>query len=294
MRELGEYSRVRGGASVMDRIGVVRLAAATAALACSLVAASAGAQTFTSRSWTTFVVNPVTVSSEEQVAAPGASLLSQPVTATRAAQLDAEAPSLLGMGSAKTFPAGTKMFGVKVPDGWIYCAVAASTVKWLYSEWTACYQDADNDGAFEVVRNSGAPFNGIPLFVFQPGPPKKLPAPIPYTAIAYKEGPTVDLGFVWKPVITKVPRDAPPAPVTQLTVTQSMITGDKVEGVGRGKTFSVETLPQTLRMDGATITLLGLTPKGELRYRVSSAMPAQIQPLELVLTTSTYYYVVTY
>lgn len=278
----------------MNRFGRAGLAAGAVLAAVLAGAAPAGAQSYTSRTWTTFVVNPVTVPDEERIAAPGTSLLSQPVTSTRAARLDAEAPSLLGMGSAKTFAAGTKMFGVKVPDGWLYCAVAASTVTWLFSEWTACYQDADGDGAFEVVRDSGAPFNGIPLFVFQPGPPKALPAPIPYTAIPYREGPTVDLGFVWKPVVKKVKRDEPPAPVTQVTITQSMITGDKIEGVNRSQTFSVTDGAQTMRMDGATITVLGLTPEGNLRYRVRSTMPAQIQPLEMVLTTSTYYYVVTY
>lgn len=278
----------------MNRFGRAGLAAGAVLAAVLPGAAPAGAQTYTSRTWTTFVVNAVSVPDEEREAAPGTSLLTQPVTSTRAARLDAEAPSLLGMGSAKTFPAGTKTFGVKVPDGWIYCAVAASTVKWLFNDMTACYQDVDGDGAFEIVRNSGMPFNGIPLFVFQPGPPQKLPAPIPYSALPYKEGPTVDLGFVWRPVVVKVKRDEPPAPVTQVTITQSMMTGDKIEGVTRAQTFSVTGGPQTMRQDGATITVLGLTPEGNLRYRVRSAMPAQIQPLEMVLTTSTYYYVVTY
>lgn len=271
------------------------VAAAFCGLALSCAAGAAEAQSNVQRTWTTFVIHGVSIPDEERVAAPGQPLLVQPVTATRAARLEAEAPSLLGMGSAKTFPAGTRMFGVKVPDGWIYCAVAESTVKWLFADWTACYQDSDGDGKFEIVRDSGTPFNGIPLFVFQPGPPKKLPAPIPYTAIPYQDGPRVEIGLVWKPIVMKAGRDQPPIPVTQATITESIITPEKSEGVSRGKTVDITgAAPETVAVNGAVVTVLGMTPEGGLRYRVRRTMPAQIEPLEMVLTTSTYYYVVSY
>lgn len=261
----------------------------------SLLATAAQAQSSTAYAWTTFVVHGVTPPSGEQVARPGEPLLRQPVTSTRAARLEADTPSLLGMGSAKVLLAGTKMFGVKVPDGWIYCAVAESTVKWLFLDWFACYQDIDADGLFDHVRSSGAPFNGIPLFVFQPGPPKALPTPVRYSFIPYAEGPRVDLGFVWRPIIAKVKKGEVAPPPTRLTVTTSILTGEKDEAISAAVTFDMASgRPQVFSDNGGRVTLLGFTPEGGLRYRVDSAIPAQIEPLKMTLTTTTYWYVTTY
>lgn len=271
--------------------------AAVVAAIWGLSATMAPAETTTEYAWTTFVIHGVTPPQGEQVAMPGQPLLRQPVTSTRAARLEAESPSLAGMGSAKTFPAGTKMFGVKVPDGWIYCAVSESTVKWLFLDLFACYQDTDGDGWFDHARSSGAPFNGIPLFVFQPGPPKALPTPVPYSFIPYREGPKVELAFVWRPIMVKVKKGEVPPPPSRLTVATSILTGDMDHAISTPQTFDVwRGWPQVFSDDGGRVTLLGLTPEGGLRYRVDSSIPAQIEPLKMTLTTTTttYWYVMSY
>jgi hypothetical protein len=268
------------------------VAAAAALSACVLGVSDASAQTAVQTGETTFVIHAVEAPKGEQVALPGRPLIRQPVTSTRAARFDEDAPSTLGMGQVKVFPAGTMMFGVQVPDGWIYCAVSTKERRFWFADEFACYQDTDNDGRFDFVRPSGQPFNNVPLFVLQPGPPKPLPAPVRYSLIPHQEGPRVEIGITWKPDKPGIFSSAPKPPPDQLAVDVSIMT----EKVTTSIQNPVKVSANGGRIDigGADITLLGLQPDGSLRYRVDSAMPAQVSPMKMTLTTSTYYYVVTY
>jgi hypothetical protein len=278
----------------------MRLASIFGAAAAGLVmlwqSQSASAQSTVQKSTTTFVIQPATAPVGEQIARPGEAILRQQITSTRAAKLDEEAPTTLGLAQVKTFAAGTPMFGVQVPDGWIYCAVSQSGAGWLFSDAFACYQDTNDDGKFDVVRPSGFPFDGVPLFVFQPGPPKPLPKPIAYSTLPYRDGPRVDFGIVWRPFGPKAERGEPPQRPHGITYNvAALLEKNKQSNLSTLKNLDLpEGKQQVIRQDGAVITLLGFTPEGYLRYRVDRTMPAQVQPMLMTLTTSTYYYVVSY
>lgn len=272
-------------------------ALATGAVAsAALLASVASAQTQTSE--TTFVIlgapPGATGAGEERTALPGQPLLTQSMTATRAARLDQAAPSMSGIGAQRSFTAGTLMFGVLAPDGWIYCAVAESINSSIFRDNLACYQDGDNDGKFEIARNSGGPFEGVSLFVFQPGPPKPLAAPIAYSIIPYKDGPKSSFAVTWKPT-GKVKKDVPVTP-NAITLQTGALVGEDQRNVGLFPEVSgvLADGPITYQQLGARITVLGATPEGGLRYRVDKTFPQQVVPMQMTLKTSTYIYVVRY
>lgn len=276
-------------------ISRVRRAGGLAALWLALAAAFPAAAQYNQTSTTTFVIYSATAPVGEQIAQPGQPLLVQDVTATRAARLEEESVSLLGMGQMKSFPAGTPMFGVQVPDGWIYCAVSISSSQFWFGDVFACYQDTDADGQFDVVRNSGAPFAGIPIFVFQPGPAVRLPKPVRYTEIPHALGPKVQLGLVWRPVGPKRRKDDPPLIPTSITVDGEIIHDKVSTAISDPVTIATPAgSTPVIRRAGAVITVLGFTPEGAIRYRVERTMPAQVAPMQMTVTTSTYYYVVYY
>ncbi len=284
-QEVGAFLQIRVRPLLAFAVGMTAL----------LAASTAAAQTSVQHSRTTFVVHAAPVPEGEQIAAPGQPLLRQKVTATRAARLEEDAPSLLGATQVKVFPAGTAMFGVQVPDGWIYCAVSKTTSKFWFSDVFACYQDVDGDGRFDHVRNSGTPFQNVPLFVFQPGPAVALPAPVRYAEIPYADGPEVEIAFTWTPEKVRTRQGETPKPPSTAGFGVAMLT-DKgpVQIASLGNRSLAGGPVGTVRDAGAMITILGLTPEGSLRYRVVSTMPAQIQPMKMTITTSTYYYVVSY
>jgi hypothetical protein len=249
-----------------------------------LLGGPAAAQTITSHA--TFAILPYDPPEGEQAARPGEPLLRQTVVATRAAKLDEEAPSLLGMGQVKTFPVGTQMFGVQVPDGWLYCAVSKKENRFWFTDVYACYQDLDGDGDFDQVRNSGPPFANIPLFVLQPGPPQNLPAPVRYSDLPYKDGPKVELGITWKGAGGRG------AEATEIRARETMISGEVQANIT--DEIRVPVSGGRLRINGSDITVLGMNADGSLNYRIDRAMPAQIAPITLSQTTTTYWYVVSY
>ncbi len=270
--------------------------AAAVALSLAVMTGGAAAAQTTQTSTTTFVIQPKAAPAGEQVALPGQPLWKQTVTSTRAARLDEEAVSMASIGVARSFPAGTKMFGVLAPDGWLYCAVAASAARWWTGDEFSCYQDLDKDGRFDVVRPSGAPFNGIALFVFQPGAPKRLPAPVPYTEIPYTEGPQGELAVTWEvPKKRYKPGQPPPVPTEVALKTGILDHNDRNATIFDDVTGPLTNGQQVhYRLRGSDITVLGATPEGGIRYRVDAAMPAQITPMTMTVYTSTYFYVMMY
>lgn len=265
-----------------------------AALAGALVAGGPAAAQTRTRS-ASYVVLPKAPAAQaatpavELTAKRGEPLLVQQAVATRAARLTVETPSPFGFGKVKSFPAGAKMFGVPSGDGFAYCAVAASTARWWAGDEFACFEDVDSDGDFDQVRASGSPFMSVPLFVFQLGAPKPLAAPAPYERLPYAEGPAVEYGLTWNSVKRGGKNDEPvwhavgvqPAFSSGLGF-QSIRNGGSARKVEGDK-------PVQFEVRGAKVTVLGLTPEGDLRYRVDEPMPTQVDRITMSITTTTTY-----
>ncbi|KSB88930.1 hypothetical protein AS593_21345 [Caulobacter vibrioides] len=225
----------------------------------------------------------------ELTAKRGEPLLVQQAVAPRAARLTAETPSPFGFGKVKSFPAGAKMFGVPSGDGFAYCAVAASTARWWAGDEFACFEDLDSDGDFDQVRPSGSPFMNVPLFVFSLGAPKPLAAPAPYERLPYAEGPAVEYGLTWSSLKQGGKNGEPvwnivsiqPAFASGLGF-QPIRNGGSAKRLNDGETVE-------LAVKGSKVTVLGLTPEGDLRYRVDEPLPAQVDRISMAITTTTTY-----
>lgn len=269
----------------------------TAALAALILMATAGGAS--AQSWTKesspLVIHDVVAPEGEQIARKDEPLLVQPMTSLRSVRISAPAPTLLSLSSTKEYPAGTALYGLQAPDGWIYCAAAAGN--WLIEAQTICYQDMDQDGAFDRVRNSGVPFGGVPLLAYAFGEHKLLDRPVPYTAIPQAEGPAISYVVRWNPVREKLVWGKPTPPVHSIGWGASLKTGDQLFALGSGSNIPI--LPNDRRPGafapmhvlGAVIVPLGITEDGSLRYRVERAIPAQVLRIRMTMTTYTYYYV---
>lgn len=270
--------------------------AVLAAAACAVVlssACAAQAQTVTQQG-SPMIVEATDPPVGEQVVVKGAALLAQPMRSVRAARLDEESPTSLGIlfgpGRAKTMAAGTPLFAVELPDGWGYCAVVPGRT-WFFenADETVCFQDNDNDGRFERVRRSGHPFGGIPLMVFQPGPPAALERPVKYSLAPYRDGPAVDFAIQWRK--TK-PSAAAPAGSVGIAFGARLIAGKtSMDLEGKETADLPPDKPVEVDVAGARFQLLGLTPDGALRYRVERAIPTQVRSIDMTMTTTTYFFV---
>jgi hypothetical protein len=265
-------------------------AACAAALGFAL---GAQAQTISQRG-SPMIIDPAPPPPGELVAPKGAVLLSQPMRSVRAARLEEESPTSLGLlfgpSRAKTLAAGVRLFGVELPDGWGYCAVVQGRT-WFFenADETVCFQDRDGDGRFDRVRRSGRPFDGIPLMVFQPGPPAELDRPVRYSLTPYRDGPAIDFAISWRKTRPS-PRAAEGA--VGIAFGARLIAG-KASSELQGKETAdlVPGVPTKVTVAGAELQLLGFTPEGALRYRVERAMPAQVRSIDMTLTTTTYFFV---
>ncbi len=240
---------------------------------------------------------------EETVAPRGKPLLIQRATSIRAARLEAETPSLAGFRKAKSFASGTLMFGVHSLTGWVYCAVAETTASWWAGDESVCYEDADGDGRFESAMLSGAPFMGVPLFVFELGERQALAQPAPYTVIPGGEGPAVEFALVATTRTRRLPDASPDIPpLVTVTVNGGFRASADPGGVGRAADppttpiagwvdTAVVSLggPHRVKVLGAELEILGVSQDGAVRYRVISAAPAQIERVAMSVVRSTTY-----
>jgi hypothetical protein len=270
---------------------MLRRALAVAFLA-ALVAlpASVGAQTVQVDS-TPFIVHASPATQTVRTARPGEPLLVQSVTSLRSARLTAEAPTTSGYKKVKSFPAGTLLFGAYAPEGWVYCAVAESTARWWAGDEFACYEDVDDDGRFDRVRLSGEPFMGVPLFVFQLGEPKTLPAPAPFEPIPAAEGPRVE--YVLKADVRRprTRRDEPKRPAEAVALTAAIGLPGRHAPIGATGARAVLDGGQTATLDheGGRIRILGVEPDDSIRYVVETAMPTRVDRVVMGVTTTTRY-----
>ncbi len=267
---------------------------------------SAGAQTQTQSSTPFIIHGGMTqgpAAGEDAVVRRGKPMLIQPVTSIRAARLDVETPSLAGFRKAKSFAAGTRMFGVHSLTGWVYCAVAETTASWWAGDESVCYEDADGDGRFETAMLSGAPFMGVPLFVFELGERQALAEPAAYSVIPGAEGPSVEFALVASSRTQRLPgAGADVAPLVLVTVSGGFRASADPGGLGRDTdppTTPIGGWSDTIVLDpdkpnrvhvlGAELEILGLGEDNTVRYRVIRSAPAQIKRVAMsVVRSSTY------
>lgn len=258
------------------------LAAASAAF---VVAGQAAAQTRTVES-SPFVIHEIAADPTVRNAKKGEPLLVQPVTASRAARLEVDAPTLF-KSKTQSFAAGTAMFGSydEATGRWLWCAVAESKAKWWAGDEFACYEDLDADGRFDTVRPSGAPFLGVPLFVFSPGAAKPLPTPVPYSRIDFANGPKTEYALSWRADRPRAKADQPAPKVEAIAVTPAM--GPNASPIGSAATVKLDG-QETGRVffRGAEIEILGFEPDGSVRYRVLKGLPRQVGRVTMTMTTS--------
>lgn len=233
-----------------------------------------------------FVILPLATTGEVRVASRDEPLLVQPVNASRAVRLEEVAATPFKDRAALT-PAGSTLFGAydEPTQRWFYCVVA-DVKRWIgSSEEFACYEDTDDDGRFDQVRASGAPFLGVPLFVFQPGAPRPLAAPVRYVPVPYTEGPTAEYKLWWSAKRPRARSGEPPAKIRTVDLVASMSSRSQPLDDVRRELSADET--GVLKYRGAEIEVLGFEPDGAIRYRVLKAMPRQIDRVTMTVTTTT-------
>jgi len=275
------HSSFKGGVLAA---GLVLLAAAGAAHAQSSVV---------TRPSTPFMIYPVPADDSEKVAARGEPLLIQSASAIRAARLDAEAAAeSAGWFKEKSFPAGTLMFGAYTGTRWSYCAVAETRQRFWSSDQFICYIDEDDDGRFDAAIDSGAPFQGVALLVFNSGLPRPLATPVPYSRLDMAEGPKVEyvIGFtIDRPRTSR--RNPEVRPATHITPFPAFRAGDgslvPLSGLGTGRLPLENGQTAHIKLMGAEIEILGVNDDNSVRYRVMQTMPRQIDQILMRLTTTT-------
>ncbi len=273
----------------MKPVSFGRVAGAGGALlaAFAVTGGPAAAQTRTQSA--SYVILPTTAPEGVQIAKRGEPLLVQQAVAPRAARLTAEAT--LGSGKKATvFPVGAKMFGVPSQAGFAYCAVSEGK-RWWSSATFSCFEDVDADGDFDQVRPSGSPFMNVALFVFTLGAPKPLETPVAYERTPYAEGPSVDFGLIWTAQAPKVREGEPtkPGSVTVEPAFESALGFQAIRNGGATRPLLGGDNLASVTIRGSRIDVLGLTPEGDLRYRVVEAIPAQVDRVTLSITTTTTY-----
>lgn len=213
----------------------------------------------------------------------------QRATTNRAVVIDAPIarPSSAGRQN-DGFPAGERLFGVYDGfDSWAYCALRQS----MWGDSLVCYADADADGRFETAKPSGAPFLGIPFFIWTQREARALANPVAYRALPYGEGPAIQAGLRVDLQESRTRRGQTTPASAGLDF--GFIVDDRfvpVSGASSRMDLSGAG-PWTLRSHGAEVELSGAPTRNQLRYRIVTPMPAQIQRVEMsrtVTTTTTY------
>ena len=259
-----------------------------------LVASSGAANaTIVSRLSTPFFVHPVIPDPRPRQTSERGILLTQPVSSVRAARLDAEAPAeAMGRPRPKPFPAGTPMFGAFAGQQWSYCAVVESN--WGRPDKFSCYIDSDEDGRFDAVMDSGPPFNGVALFVFNTGQPRTLPEPVPYSRIDAAAGPRTRYAIGYRIHRPRAPdRNAQIPAATHISPIFGFLTAD-----GALVPLSEQAAAVPLRdgqrarleIKGALIEIDGVGDDNSVQYRVLRGVAGHVDQIMMQTVTTTVYY----
>lgn len=251
----------------------------------------AHAQTTTAES-TPVAIHAAAAGAEGAITERSQIVLRQRLTTVRAAMLDAPAARPASDGHQREgFPAGERLFGIYDGDeSWAYCALRESF--WLGDALT-CYQDTDGDGRLDVAKPSGAPFMGVPFFIFaQRAEQRALTAPAAFHRIPYDQGPAIEAGLRLTLTEARVRRSRTD-PASAFLEFGYILNNDRfvpVQGRSHRHVFDGEG-PVTLSVSDAQVELSGTPARGQLRFRVLEAMPAQ---LDRVIMTQTVTYTTTY
>jgi len=270
----------------------VRLGLALVIGAGLMASSGAASATIVSRLSTPFFVHPVVSDPRPRQTSERGLLLIQPVSSVRAARLDAEAPAeAMGRPRPKPFPAGTTMFGAFAGQQWSYCAVVESN--WGRPEKFSCYIDADDDGRFDAVMDSGPPFNGVALFVFNTGQPLTLPESVPYSRIDAMEGPRTRYAIGYRIHRPRAPNRDAPVPATHISPVFGFLTPD---GALVPLSEQGAAVPLTdgqrgrLEIKGAVIEIDAVGDDNSVHYRVLRGIAGHVDQIMMQTVTTTVYY----
>lgn len=236
---------------------------------------------------TAIVLHSIGAPSGEQIARPGQPLVVMPLTSLRAVETLEPLPGTPTKAPAEhdPVPAGLKLVGIQVPDGWAFCGYLPEGVKLAGVKSNGvCLQDSDGDGRLDEVRNPGEPFGGIDLLMYQPSQPKALAKPIRFREIPADQAPAAEFIISWSAHRSKSGSGEAPSPEIWLEARvrdgrQSVSIRDE------GSVLLRDGVPAPVHLEGGQLELLGLTSDGALRYRVTRAVPTQVNHVDMTINT---------
>ncbi len=229
------------------------------------------------------VIHPGAAGAEGVVTDDNQILVRQRVTAPRAAVLEEQAGRPSGSGRDRAgFEAGEKLFGLyDGDDAWVYCATRGG----FFGDWLTCYRDSDRDGRFESAAPSGAPFLGVPFFIFAQRESQPLAAPAAYRLIPFTEGPAIEAGVrvQFTPARTRRGVTEP----ANIALAFGYIVENRfvpISGAGGGAIAYEGEGPVIAESRGARIEFSGPLALGALRYRVLEPMKSQLDRVQMTQT----------
>lgn len=280
-RGLGKIAAIGG------RIMIARSLAALGVLAVAF-ASPAAAQTTTVNS-TPVVIHAAAPGAEGVVTERSQIILRQRATTIRAVVLNDPIARPSGSGRQRSgFEAGEKLFGIYDDyDSWAYCALRDG----FFADSLTCYQDTDDDGRFDIARPSGAPFLGVPFFIFaQNTEERRLATPASYTRIPYSEGPAVEAGL--QVSLTEPRRRRGEMQPGAVRLQFGYIVDNRFIPVSNASANAeIAGEPVTLEVNGARVEFSGPPERDQLRYRVIETIPSHITRVRMtrmLVRTTTY------
>jgi hypothetical protein len=192
----------------------------------------------------------------------------------------------------RTLPAGTLLFAATKGATPYFCAPAPAKNGVLVGVTYSCLRDAGGAGVFTAARSGEDRGNTVDFFgiledrtvggfVFKREVP--LPAPIRYTLLDGKDGPSANVRLLWQ--VTAAKKDKP----AQLVVWTS-------HGVPGSPNRSADGIPESIDLEGgqtgrkafsgATFVILGVGADGSLRYRVDGQFAPSRLPLHVHVYTA--------
>ncbi|MBN8608397.1 MAG: hypothetical protein J0L81_15885 [Caulobacterales bacterium] len=248
-----------------------------------LAPAQAAAQTMRAQS-TPIVIHDAQAGGEGVVLERQQIIQRQRVTTIRAVQLQAPIarPSESGR-QREGFPAGERLFGIYDDyDSWAYCALREG----FFGDRLTCYLDTDDDGRLDLAKPSGAPFLGIPFFIFAEGAETRpLESPAAYSRIPYADGPAIEAGL--RATLTEARTRRGETTPGRISLEFGYIVENRfIPVTGSSQSAPFTGAPVQLRVRDALVEFSGAAVRGQLGYRVLEAMPAQIDRVEMTRTVT--------
>lgn len=221
-------------------------------------------------------------SSASFVVGKGDSVFTHTLVSARAAMISDEV-WVAGEDEAR-FQRGTQAFGVKTPQGWVYCATDREG-NFFFAGNMSCLQDADEDGRFDTIWTAGAPTLGVRLLVTGLEDAKPLSESAGFVSIPFTQGPSMELALRYVGKRRGLRRDK--------THAFGLFIGPDAGTEIRGAAIYASMINGQAEMDwrGARFTVSETGDQRELRAEVLEGAPRQLlEPLTIHVTTSYTYY----